>query len=169
MLCPQHMLFEMVSFSTSQPSCWNGQSHTEHYPKGVNSPSSDFFYLLVFVRLSHLTETIKAQGMKRPGRFTDHWLSFESLCLQIRFVRLQGSEVSQPCPRPLKVTSQLWGVNAHFSQLSRNCERGKGVQGSPKVTTLTKYRKVFGMLNCVIKKSWKYRLSKSTHLHRSTS
>lgn len=53
-----------------------------------------------------------------------------------QIVQLQGAEVPQSCPGPLNVTDQLWGVNAHFSQLSRTCDGGKGKQRSTEVTTL---------------------------------
>lgn len=84
------------------------------------------------------TQTIKAKkkrkkekrGMKRPIHWltTDPWPSFEILCLQIKLSGFKEQEVPQSCPGPLSVTGQLWGVNAHFSQLSRTCDGGKGKQ-----------------------------------------
>lgn len=150
-----------VSFSMSKlsvKSCWNIQSHTERYPRGANSPSSDFFYLLVFVRFCCFFSTHRNHQGKRDEKarvLADHWSMtqlWKSPPLN-QIVRLQGTEVPQSCPGPLNVTDQLWGVNAHFSQLSRTRDGGKGIQRSTEVTTLTKYQEVFEILNCIIKEA----------------
>lgn len=79
------------------------------------------------------------QGHEKAKPLADHW-SMTQLWKSPpsnQIVRLQGAEVPQSCPRPLNVTGQLWGVNAHFSQLSRTCDGGKGKRKSTEVITLT--------------------------------
>lgn len=148
MLCPQHMLCEMVSFSTSKPS-WNIQSHRKSYPEGPHSfiPSSDFFVCwcwsgsAVFSTPTNPpythTHTIKGRKKKKKGwkgqvtgwpLIHDSALKISALSNQI--VQLEGAEGPQSCPGPLNVTSQLRGVNMHFSQLSRTCDGVKGKQRS---------------------------------------
>lgn len=87
----------------------------------------------------------KAKALADQWSMTQLWTSPPSN----QIVRLQGAEVPQSCPGPLGVTDQLWGVNAHFSQLSRTCDGGKGIRRSTGVTTLANIR-VFETLNCVI-------------------
>lgn len=157
MLCPQHMLCEMVSFSTSKPS-WNIQSHSKCYPEEPHSfiPSSDFFVCWCwsgFAAFStpptptpkHTLTHRNHQGKKKKKKdekaksLADHW-SMTQLWkspLSNQIVRLEGAEVPQSCPGPLNVTSQLRGVNVHFSQLSRTCDGGKGKQRSTEVISLT--------------------------------
>lgn len=95
----------------------------------------------------------KGRGWKGQSP-ADHWSMTQLLksLTSNQIVQLQGAEVPQSCPRPHNVTNQLWGVNAHFSQLSRTCDGGKGKQRSTEVTTLTISR-VFQILNCVIKEA----------------
>ena len=143
MLCPQHMLHEMVFL----------------FPHSHSFPAAAFFVCWCWFRFGCFLDPPlllhpqkpsrqkrkekekekKAKGMKRPIHWltTDPWLSFEILCLQIKLSGFKEQEVPQSCPGPLNVTGQLWGVNAHFSQLSRTCDGGKGKQRRTEVTTLT--------------------------------
>lgn len=49
-------------------------------------------------------------------------------------------------PGPLSVTSQLTGVNAHYSQLSRTCDGGKGKQRAAEVNSLTNMEPLKGLI-----------------------
>lgn len=163
MLCPQQMLCDVVSFSTGNHQ-WSHTENSQSHTKGTNLsfiPSRDFFVCWCWPGFAFSTHPIhKNKSNKKKGRGwkgqspADHWSMTQLLksLTSNQIVQLQGAEVPQSCPRPHNVTNQLWGVNAHFSQLSRTCDGGKGKQRSTEVTTLTISR-VFQILNCVIKEA----------------
>lgn len=128
MLYSQHMLCEVFSFSSRT--------------KLPLIPSRNVFLFLLFVDVgqffvflllsqppssTHRTHQGKKKGDEKATEWADHW-SMTQLWKSLpsnQIVRLQGVKVPQSCPRPLSVTGELWGVNAHFSQLSRTCDGGK--------------------------------------------
>lgn len=74
--------------------------------------------------------------------FADHWPMTQlwKSPPSNQIVQLEGTEVPEVCPGPLGVTNKLWGVNRHFSQLSRPCDEGKGIQRGTEVTHTHKYQ-----------------------------
>lgn len=115
--------------------------------------------LLVLVRFCLLnppsTRTSQKKRKKKEGvgdekakALTDHWSVTQLLksLTSNQIVQLQGAEVPQSCPRPLHVTNQLWGVNAHFSQLSRTCDGGKGKHRSNRGHHTHKYQESYSQI-----------------------
>lgn len=153
MLCPQHMLCEMVSFSTSKPS-WNIQSHSKCYPEEPHSfiPSSDFFVcwcwsgFAAFSTPPTLTpkHTLthrnhqgkkKKKRMKRPSHWltTDPWLSFENLRFQIKLSGLKGQRCRSPALGHSMSPASLEGLTCIFLSCQgrvMGAKENRGVQRS---------------------------------------
>lgn len=129
MLCPQHMLCEMVSFSTSNSHQMlpRENAHSHLFP-AVTSLFVDVGR--VFAALSAPKTHTRTQKPSRRRKdekaksLADHWSMTQLWKTQLsnQIVQLEGPEVPQWCPRPL--TKQLRGVNMHFSQLSKMCDGG---------------------------------------------
>lgn len=132
MLCPQHMLCEMVSFSTSN------SSHIKCYPERTHTLIYSQLWLLCLLMLvgflqpyahpRHTHAHRNHQGeerMKRPSRWliTDPWLSFEKLSFQIKLSSLKGQRCHSGAPG--HSPSSLEGLTCIFLSCQR-CVMGGG-------------------------------------------
>ncbi len=173
MLCPQHMLCEMVSFSTSKPS-WNTHSTQQTLPRGTKLFIYSQQWLLCLLLLGRFccfltspsTETIKAKKKKKGWKghwlTTDPWLSFENLRLQIKLSGFKEQRCHSPAPGHSMSATSFEGLTCIFLSCQGRVMGAKENRGAQR-SSHSQIARLFEILNCVIKEAAHDGITKTKH------
>lgn len=160
----QSMLCIMMSFTKITP-----KHSISHQSDQIFSYSQQ--WLLYLLCRSGFCSFLKPPHPKQPSREekekgkATRWLLIHDSALKVSTSKSNcpASRRRGACPGPCSVTDQLWGVNAHFSQLSGTCDGGERIQRSTEVTAL-QISRAFEILNCVIKEGENTNFPKANNL-----